>query len=131
MVVGVIWTAQARTVAPDDPNLRAMALNDPKIFGAVSKAQNDATAMHLVVRRVLKELGGERAAAVPVLYGGSVTLWVQGDDDSIAEIGPRVPSSASAGLVAPITSRLRATAFSPSSTCTTTGPEVMNVHRSL
>ena len=29
-----------------------------------------------------------------ILYGGRVTLWVTGDDDSIAEIGPRVPSSA-------------------------------------
>lgn len=32
VAVGVIWTAQARAVAPDDPNLRAMALQDPKIF---------------------------------------------------------------------------------------------------
>lgn len=31
-----------------------------------------------------------------VLYGGEVTLWVRGDDASLAEIGPRVPSSASA-----------------------------------
>jgi methenyltetrahydromethanopterin cyclohydrolase len=30
-----------------------------------------------------------------VLYGGSVTLWVRGDDASLAAIGPRVPSSAS------------------------------------
>ena len=30
-----------------------------------------------------------------ILYGGSVTLWVRGDDDSLAEIGPKVPSSAS------------------------------------
>ena len=36
------------------------------------------------------------------------------------------PSAALAGLVAPITSRYRATASSPSSTCTTTGAEVMN-----
>jgi methenyltetrahydromethanopterin cyclohydrolase len=36
-----------------------------------------------------------------VLYGGSVTLWVRGDDDSIAEIGPRVPSSASPDHGAP------------------------------
>src|SRR5690606_16499028 len=42
-----------------------------------------------------------------------------------------VPSAAFAGLVAPMRSRLCWTAFSPSSTCTTTGPEVMNVHRSL
>ena len=32
VVVGVIWTAQARAIAPDDPNLQAMALGDPKIF---------------------------------------------------------------------------------------------------
>src|SRR5688500_15074486 len=35
VVVGVIWAAQARVVAPDDPNLQAMALNDPKILMAV------------------------------------------------------------------------------------------------
>jgi ABC-type transport system involved in cytochrome c biogenesis permease subunit len=35
VVVGAIWTSQARVVAPDDPNLQAMALNDPKIFVAV------------------------------------------------------------------------------------------------
>ena len=31
-----------------------------------------------------------------VLYGGSVTLWVRGDDDDLSTIGPRVPSSSSA-----------------------------------
>lgn len=31
-----------------------------------------------------------------ILYGGQVTLWVNGDDDPIREIGPKVPSSASA-----------------------------------
>jgi ABC-type uncharacterized transport system permease subunit len=35
LTVGVIWTAQARGVTPDDPNLQAMALNDPKVFLAV------------------------------------------------------------------------------------------------
>jgi methenyltetrahydromethanopterin cyclohydrolase len=30
-----------------------------------------------------------------VLYGGDVTLWIRGDDESVAAIGPRVPSSAS------------------------------------
>ena len=33
----------------------------------------DASAMHGVVRRVLKELAGDRAAHMPVLYGGSVS----------------------------------------------------------
>jgi len=35
VVVGVIWATQARAVHPEDPNIRAMSLNDPKIFGAV------------------------------------------------------------------------------------------------
>jgi ABC-type transport system involved in cytochrome c biogenesis permease subunit len=35
VIVGAIWTAQARTIAPDDPNLRAMSLDDPKIFVAL------------------------------------------------------------------------------------------------
>ncbi len=35
VLVGVLWATQARAVAPDDPNLRAMALDDPKIFVAV------------------------------------------------------------------------------------------------
>ena len=29
-----------------------------------------------------------------ILYGGQVTLWVTGDDESLEEIGPRVPASA-------------------------------------
>jgi ABC-type transport system involved in cytochrome c biogenesis permease subunit len=35
VIVGAVWTAQARTIAPDDPNLRAMSLDDPKIFVAL------------------------------------------------------------------------------------------------
>jgi methenyltetrahydromethanopterin cyclohydrolase len=30
-----------------------------------------------------------------VLYGGFVTLWVRGDDASLADLGPRIPSSSS------------------------------------
>ena len=35
VVVGILWTSQARAVAPNDPNLQAMVFNDPKIFVAV------------------------------------------------------------------------------------------------
>jgi ABC-type transport system involved in cytochrome c biogenesis permease subunit len=35
VIVGAVWTAQARTIAPNDPNLRAMSLDDPKIFVAL------------------------------------------------------------------------------------------------
>ena len=30
-----------------------------------------------------------------ILYGGEVTLWMYGDDESLAEIGPQVPSNSS------------------------------------
>jgi methenyltetrahydromethanopterin cyclohydrolase len=30
-----------------------------------------------------------------ILYGADVTLWVRGDDDTVSEITPRIPSSAS------------------------------------
>jgi methenyltetrahydromethanopterin cyclohydrolase len=36
-----------------------------------------------------------------ILYGGEVTLWVTGDDDSLREIGARAPSSASADFGRP------------------------------
>ncbi len=35
VVVGAVWTGQARALAPDDPNLQAMSLNDPKILMAM------------------------------------------------------------------------------------------------
>jgi ABC-type transport system involved in cytochrome c biogenesis permease subunit len=35
VIIGAIWTAQARTIAPNDPNLRAMSIDDPKIFVAL------------------------------------------------------------------------------------------------
>jgi len=34
VAVGELWTAQARVLAPDDPNLQAMSLNDPKVLVA-------------------------------------------------------------------------------------------------
>jgi len=33
--VGVVWAGQARAIAPDDPNLQAMSLQDPKILIAI------------------------------------------------------------------------------------------------
>jgi methenyltetrahydromethanopterin cyclohydrolase len=36
-----------------------------------------------------------------ILYGGQVVLWVKGDDAQLAEIGPKVPSSASPDHGAP------------------------------
>jgi len=36
-----------------------------------------------------------------ILYGGRVVVWVRAEDDQLAEIGPKVPSSASADHGAP------------------------------
>lgn len=36
-----------------------------------------------------------------ILYGGEVTLWVTGDDDSLREVGPQVPSCSSAAFGEP------------------------------
>ncbi|MGC1276481.1 MAG: methenyltetrahydromethanopterin cyclohydrolase [Planctomycetaceae bacterium] len=41
------------------------------------------------------DLAGIGVTNDAILYGGSVTLWVTGDDGSIETIGPSVPSSAS------------------------------------
>ena len=46
----------------------------------------DASSMHTVVRRVLKELVAERAAQVPVLYGGSVARGNVADLISAPEV---------------------------------------------
>jgi len=35
VAVGIVWTAQARSIAPHDSNLQAMAIDDPKIFFAM------------------------------------------------------------------------------------------------
>jgi ABC-type transport system involved in cytochrome c biogenesis permease subunit len=35
VAVGALWTTQARVMAPNDPNLQAMSLNDPKVLVAV------------------------------------------------------------------------------------------------
>ena len=35
LAVGALWTAQARLIAPEDPNLQAMSLDDPKVLIAV------------------------------------------------------------------------------------------------
>lgn len=39
-----------------------------------------------------------------ILYGGRVTIWVQAEDDQLAEIGPKAPACASADYGAPFAS---------------------------
>ena len=39
-----------------------------------------------------------------ILYGGRVTIWVNAEDDQLAEVGPKVPASASSDYGAPFAS---------------------------
>jgi ABC-type transport system involved in cytochrome c biogenesis permease subunit len=71
VVVGAIWTSQARAVVPDDPNLQAMSLNDPKILVAVVTWGVYSFAM--VARRTLG-WSGRRAAWLSALGFAIVLL---------------------------------------------------------
>ena len=42
-----------------------------------------------------KEIAAIGRANDAILYGGRVVIWVRSDDDSLVEIGPKVPSSGS------------------------------------
>ena len=59
VIVGVIWTAQARPLAPENSNLQAMSLNDPKIFFA---ALTWAVYSFAVIARRTFGWAGRRAA---------------------------------------------------------------------
>ena len=59
VIVGVIWTAQARPLAPENSNLQAMSLDDPKIFFA---ALTWAVYSFAVVARRTFGWAGRRAA---------------------------------------------------------------------
>lgn len=105
--------AQDCGVAPERVTL--LAARTASIAGSLQVvARSVETALHklhevgFAIERVehgygtapLPPIAGNDLAAIgwtndAVLYGGEVTLWVRGDDDSLAEIGPRVPSSAS------------------------------------
>ncbi len=51
-----------------------------------------------VAKKDLAALGRMNDA---ILYGGQVVLWVRADDDQLAELGPKVPSSASSAYGLP------------------------------
>ncbi len=50
------------------------------------------------------ELGAIGRTNDAILYGGRVVLWVQAEDEQIAEVGPEVPASASSDYGAPFAS---------------------------
>src|SRR5262245_29343717 len=47
------------------------------------------------------ELGAIGRTNDAILYGGRVVLWVNGDDDQLADLGPKVPACASSDYGAP------------------------------
>jgi ABC-type transport system involved in cytochrome c biogenesis permease subunit len=64
VVVGAVWTAQARGLDPTDPNLQAMSLDDPKIF--VAMLTWGVYSFAVVARRTLG-WSGRRAAWLSAL----------------------------------------------------------------
>ena len=64
VVVGAVWTAQARGIDPTDPNLQAMSLDDPKIF--VAMLTWGVYSFAVVARRTLG-WSGRRAAWLSAL----------------------------------------------------------------
>jgi ABC-type transport system involved in cytochrome c biogenesis permease subunit len=71
VVVGALWAGQARIVVPDDPNLQAMGLGDPKIFIALL-----AWAVYSFAMLARRALGwtGRRAALLSALGFAIVLL---------------------------------------------------------
>lgn len=62
------------------------------------KKGHGAAPLPPVAQRTVAAIGKTNDA---ILYGGKVTLWVDCDDDALAEVGPRVPSSASSDYGVP------------------------------
>lgn len=109
----ITHVAQSCNVAPEFVTL--LAARTASLAGGVQVvARTVETAMHKLhelgfdLTRVVAGFGaaplppvaGDDMAAIgrtndAVLYGGEVTLYVTGDDDSLADVGARLPSSAS------------------------------------
>lgn len=71
VAAGAWWASQARVLAPDDPNLQAMALDDPKVFIAVVTWA--VYSFSLVARRTLGWTG-RRAAWLSAIGFACVLL---------------------------------------------------------
>jgi methenyltetrahydromethanopterin cyclohydrolase len=134
VAVGTLETRKLPDDAVIDYLQKALALPAAKITLCVAPAASLAGTLQVVARSLetalhkLHELkfdlanvlSGYGAAPLPpvamkeliaigrtndaILYGGRVVLWVQAEDDQLAEIGPRVPSSASPDFGAPFAS---------------------------
>jgi len=71
VAVGVVWAGQARAVAPEDPNIQAMALGDPKIMFALLTWA--VYSFSMVARRTMG-WSGRRAAWLSAVGFGIVLL---------------------------------------------------------
>lgn len=105
----------ARQCGTTPPALTLLAARSASLAGAVQAvARTVETAMHKLltlgfdVDRVesgfgvapLPPVGNDDLVAMgrtcdAILYGGEVSLWVRGDDESLASVGPKLPSEAS------------------------------------
>lgn len=110
----VLELAESCGVEPD--KLTLLIARTASLAGSLQVvARSVETCLHKLhelgfdVRRVRSAIGSALLPPIPrddlvaigltndsILYGGEVVLWVEGDDDSIDAIGPRLPASASA-----------------------------------
>jgi methenyltetrahydromethanopterin cyclohydrolase len=134
VAVGVLETRKLPDDAVIDHLAKALNLPASKITLLVAPAASQAGNLQVVARSLetalhkLHELGfdlgqvisGFGVAPLPpvardelgaigrtndaILYGGRVNIWVNSEDDRLAEIGPKVPASASADYGAPFRS---------------------------
>jgi len=134
VAVGVIETRKLPDDAVVEPIFQALGLPANKLTLLVAPAASQAGNLQVVARSLetalhkLHELkfdlnqvvSGFGAAPLPpvakdeltaigrtndaILYGARVTVWVQCEDDQLAELGPKVPACASADYGAPFAS---------------------------
>lgn len=113
------YIARETNVEPDDVVLcvaptSSMAGNLQVVARSVETALHKLYELGFDVNRVRSAVGSAPLPPVAkndmegigrtndaILYGGRVTLWVKGDDESIADIVTRVPSSSSASYGSP------------------------------
>ncbi len=131
VAVGVLETRKLPTAEVVNHLAQALQLPAGKVTLLVAPATSIAGTVQVVARSVetalhklhelkfdlTQVLSGYGAAPLPpvaakeiegigrtndaILYGGRVVLWVYADDDQLAQVGPKVPSSASADHGAP------------------------------
>jgi cytochrome c peroxidase len=117
--------------APFDQFLNgADALNEQEIRGLNAFIDQGCAGCHAGVNMQPTSRPEKKYAISSAAVSGASEPCTEFSPTRFGEFGADRARAASAGLVAPITSRFLAMAPSPSSTCTTTGSEAMNSHSS-